>query len=59
MSRKCVICGKEIPEQRKGHDACSVECAVKKVVAWATYIRKHRDEILEAALNEFKSGKEI
>ena len=59
MSNKCIICGKEIPRQRKGHDTCSVECAFKKAVAWAAYLRRHHDEIMEAALNEFRQGKEV
>lgn len=54
MSGKCVVCGKEIPENRKKKDTCSDDCGYTKVAAWANYISRHKAEIMSAAIKELK-----
>jgi len=59
MSDKCIICGKQIPKHRRNKDTCSEDCALRKMMAWNTFIRKHRNRIMEAAIDEYKSEKGI
>jgi len=50
---KCVICDKELPPKRKKKDTCSYECAIKKVHAWAMFLKVHSKRLLEEAVKEF------
>jgi len=52
---KCVICGKEFDEVRRGFkDTCSSECGFKKSMAWSLYISRHKNEIMKKAIEEYK-----
>jgi len=51
---ECVICGKPVPKERKKKDTCSMECVRVKVLAWATYLRRHKKELLANAIAEWK-----
>jgi len=52
MTRKCIVCGKEI-KKRYGKDTCSLECGLKKAAAWSRYLLIHKDEIMKKALEEY------
>jgi len=59
MSKKCVICGKEIPKHRKNKDTCSIECASEKVAAWSMYIHLEYERLMKEAIKRYKAWKKV
>ena len=49
----CIICGRKIDSSRKGKDTCSPDCGLKKSIAWAKYIKLHKEEIMNKAIEEY------
>ena len=53
--RVCIVCGKEFDEYSgEDENTCSYECYCEKAKAVALYIRRHRDEIIKKAIEEYK-----
>jgi len=56
MTEKCVICGNDIPEERKKKDTCSDHCAFIKMRAWAQFLRDKKGELMAHAIAHYKEG---
>ena len=49
MSKQCIICGKEIPKNRKNKDTCSSDCGMEKL-HWLLWFQiNHMKELITEA----------
>jgi len=54
MTKKCVMCGKDIPEKHKQEDTCCDVCAYNKMVAIIEFQRDHKEAWIPLAIEVWK-----